>query len=174
MGSVRYVTTIRRAILALICGALAGTLAFLLELWILLAIRPNKLEEVNEYLGTADADIYTFVVQYGFIFFAGGLFLVGGPVWALLHRLGLRRWFYAVGLGAVLGSAAYVIYGLWNQQWVGLMLISFLTEEFGGITYSNGGLTNDGWEALYRGVIIIAVAGVVAGLTIWRVAYRRA
>ena len=74
---------------------------------------------------------------------------------------------------AVLAAAGFVAYALWNQQWAGLGMISFLTEQFGGMTYANGGLTNDGWEALYRGPIVIGIPGALAGLVIWLIAYRK-
>jgi hypothetical protein len=52
-------------------------------------------------------------------------------------------------------------------------VISFLTEEFGGITAVNDQLTRDGREALFRGPFIIGIAGVFVGLAIWRIAYRK-
>src|SRR5215469_15858840 len=41
-----------------------------------------------------------------FTVFAAGLFILAAPVWWALHRLGLRRWIYAVVLGVVLSFGA--------------------------------------------------------------------
>jgi hypothetical protein len=168
-----YVTTFPRALLALLVGALVGALAFLLELGVLLALRPSKLSEMTEYVGTTNSDLIMLIALAALVFFAGGLLLIGAPVWWILHRLGHRQWFYAAGLGAVLGSAGFILMSLWNPEWPALSLVSFMTEEFGGLTARNGQLSGEGWSALFRGAIGIAVAGAAAGLGLWKIAYRR-
>lgn len=168
-----YVTTIPRALLALAGGAVTGTVAFLLEIVLFLAVRPYKLEEINDYLGTTTSDLFLVFTIYGFVFFAGGLFVAGAPAWWCLHRLKRRNWYDAVGLGVALGAAGFLAVGLWDPNWAGLSVISFLTEEFGGITAVNDQLSTDGWEALFRGPFIIGAAGALAGLVIWKIAYRK-
>src|SRR5829696_3370084 len=86
-----YVTTFPRALLALVVGIVVGTLAFLLELALLLAIRPSKLEEMAEYVGMANSDLILTIAIAVVIFFAGGLVIVGTPIWWILHRLGRRQ-----------------------------------------------------------------------------------
>ena len=72
MKQADYVTTIPRALLALIGGAVTGTVVFLLEIALLLAVRPNKLGEINDYIGTTNSDLFLVFTIYGFIFFAAG------------------------------------------------------------------------------------------------------
>ena len=173
MERAEYVSTIPRALLALIGGAVTGTVAFLLEIAVLLAVRPNKLGEINDYIGTTSSDLFLVFTIYGFIFFAGGLLIVGAPLWWGLHRMKRRNWYDAAGLGVVLGAAGFVFIGMWDPNWAGLSVISFITEEFGGITAANDQLTRDGWEALFRGPFITGIAGAFVGLAIWRIAYRK-
>jgi len=173
MKQADYVTTIPRALAAMLGGAVIGTLVFVLEIAVLLALRPSKLVELTDYVGTTNLDLILTLALFGFIFFAGGLLIAGTPVWWFLHVNGRRNWFDAVGLGAVLGSAGFVFMAMWNPEWTALSLISFLTEEFGGITAGNDGLTSEGWAALIRGTIGIAIAGALAGLAIWKIAYKR-
>jgi hypothetical protein len=168
-----YVTTFWRALLAIVGGPVVGGLVFLLEIAILLALRPAKLGEMTEYLGMGAFDFIQILVLAVFVFFIGGLLLVGTPVWYLLHRMGRRQWFYAVAVGAVLAAAGFVLMVLWNPEWPALSLVSFLTEEFGGLTARDGQLTGEGWSALVRGTIGLALAGGLAGLSLWKIAYRR-
>ena len=168
-----YKTTILRAGLALVGGAVAGTASFVLEIVALLALRPSKLGELNEFVGTTTVELFQLIALFSLIFFAVGLLVVGSPVWWLLHRLGRRDWFYAVAVGAGLGSAGFAGWVLWNPEWPALSLISFLTEEFGGLTARDGQLSAEGWEALVRGTIGIGIAGALAGLMLWKIAYRR-
>lgn len=173
MERAENVTTIPRALLALIGGAVTGTVAFLLEIVLFLAVRPYKLEEINDYIGTSTSDLFLVFTIYGFVFFAGGLLVAGAPAWWCLHRLRRRNWYDAVGLGVVLGAVGFLAIGLWDPNWAGLSVISFLTEEFGGITSMNDQLTTDGREALFRGPFIIGAAGALVGFVIWKIAYRK-
>ena len=168
-----YVTTFPRALLALLGGAVTGALIFFLEIAALLALRPTKLGEMSDYVGLDPVTVVVTIAIFGFIFFAGGLLIAGAPLWWLLHRLGRRDWFYAAGLGALLGCAGFVFMAMWNAEWPALSLISFLTEQFGGLTARNGQLTREGWDALERGAIGIAFAGGLAGLALWKIAYRK-
>ena len=173
MERAEYIATIPRALLALVGGAVTGAFVFLLEIGALLAVRPTKLGEINDYIGTTNSDLFLVFAIYGFMFFAGGLLIAGAPFWWCLHRLNRRNWYDAVGLGLVLGAAGFVAIAMWDPNWAGLSVISFLTEEFGGITAVNDQLTRDGWEALFRGPFIIGIAGAIAGLAIWKIAYRK-
>jgi hypothetical protein len=168
-----YVTTFPRALLALLGGAVVGALTFLLELAVLLAIRPNKLDEMSEYVGAGPSDLIYLLILAVCIFFAGGLLVFGAPVWLILHRLGRRKWFYAAAVGAVLCAAGFVAMCLYNPEWEALSLVSFMTEEFGGLTARGGQFTGQGWAALAKGAFMLALAGSLAGLTLWRIAYRR-
>jgi hypothetical protein len=168
-----YVTTFPRALLALLGGAVVGALTFLVELALLLAIRPSKLGEINDYVGTTSSDLIYLLTLAVVIFFTGGLLVAGAPAWWILHRLGQRKWFHAVAVGAVLCAAGFIFMCLWNPEWEALSLVSFMTEEFGGLTARDGQLTGQGWAALVKGAIGLALAGAVAGLALWKIAYRR-
>jgi hypothetical protein len=173
MGRAHYVTTFRRALLAVLGGAIVGAWVFFLEIAVLFAIRPSKLTEMIDYVGMSGAQLMMLIMAFAFIFFAGGLLIVGTPLWWILHKLGRRTWLDALALGAVLAAAGFVAMVMYNPEWPALSLISFLTEEFGGLTAANGRLSGQGWEALVRGAIGIALAGAFAGLAMWRIAYRR-
>jgi hypothetical protein len=167
------VTTRLRAVLALLGGAVAGALVFFAEIAALLALQPAKLDQMSDYVGMSDTLLIAIIGVFGFVFFAGGLVVVGVPAWWVLHRLGRRDWYYAVCLGALLGCVGFVIVAMWNPEWPALNLISFLTEKFGGLTARAGQLTDEGWAALARGAGGVALAGGVAGLALWRIAYRK-
>jgi hypothetical protein len=177
MQEPRYVTTLPRALLALAGGAVVGGLVVLLELGLLLAIRPNKLPEMAEFVGTTYFDIFQLTARAVFAVFAGGLLAVGAPVWALLHFLKLRDWYYAVALGAGLCAGGFFVLALWSEDFTpGVSLVSFLTEEFGGLVWSNenNAFNEEGWQAIWRGTALLAFAGGLSGLTLWKIAYRKA
>ena len=177
MQRVDYATTIPRALLALAVAAVTGTLVFLLELGILLALRPNKLNEMAEYVGTTYLDLLQLTATAVFTFFAGGLLVVGAPLWALLHFLKLRDWYYAVALGAGLCAGGFFILALYSEDFTpAISLVSFLTEEFGGLVWNNEAnqFNAEGWQAIWRGTALLALAGGLAGLTLWKIAYRKA
>jgi hypothetical protein len=176
MQRVDYATTIPRALLALVAGAVTGTLVFLLELGILLALRPNKLQEMADFVGTTYLDLLQLTATAVLSFFAGGLLVVGAPLWALLHFLKRRDWYYAVALGAGLCAAGFFVMALWNPDFTpAVSLVSFLTEEFGGLVWNNEAnqFNEEGWQAILRGTTLLAVAGALSGLTLWKIAYRR-
>src|SRR5688572_22809673 len=177
MQRVDYATTIPRALLALVLGAVTGTLVFLLELGILLALQPNKLPEMANYVGTTYLDLLQLTATAVFTFFAGGLLVVGAPLWALLHFLRRRDWYYAVALGSGLCAVGFFVMALWNPDFTpAVSLVSFLTEEFGGLVWSNeeNQFNAEGWQAIGRGTALLAVAGGFSGLTLWKIAYRKA
>ena len=173
MKQADYVTTLPRALVAMLGGAVIGTLVFLLEIAILIALEPSKLDDLASTMYTTNLDVILTIAVYVFAFFAGGLLIVGSPLWWFLHVFGRRNWFDALGLGTALCATGFVFMAMWNPDWQALSLISFLTEEFGGITAGNDGLTRDGWAALIRGTIGIAIAGAFAGLVMWKIAYKR-
>lgn len=171
MKHAKYAITIPRAMAAMLTGAAVGTLVFLLELAIFVALEPYKFGEIASVAGTSNTQLILMFFGYVSAFFVGGVLIVGAPIWRLLHYFGRRNWFDSLCLGAVLSAAGFVLLSLLNPNWQGLSLISFLTEDFGGITAINDRLTEDGWSALFRGSIGIAVAGAAAGFAIWKVAY---
>lgn len=168
-----YVTTIPRAMVAMLVGAAIGALVFFVQIMALVVFEPFKMDDLASAAGTTNLELISVIAGYGLAYFAVGLLIVVPPVWWLLHRLGRRNWFDALGLGAVLSPLCFVLVALWDPNWQALSLISYATEDGGGITAVNDRLTADGWSALIRGAAGIAVSGALAGLTIWRIAYRK-
>ncbi|MDQ8028743.1 MAG: hypothetical protein REJ23_08440 [Brevundimonas sp.] len=89
-------------------------------------------------------------------FWIGGLFVVGGPVWVVLHRAGYRDCRSAIIAGAVVAGVATPLI-LWGMA-------------------SSGHFTVDAAGALYVIVSSLpgAVGGAAAGYTAWRVGYDEA
>jgi integral membrane sensor domain MASE1 len=106
------------------------------------------------------------------IVFLIGLATLGAPGWLIMHRLGRRRWFDAMALGAVLAFAAYFALSYLPLVFHGQG--SDYSSEDGGVpTVEHYRLTAQGWRFLIEGALIQAVAGAAAGVTIWRISYRR-
>jgi hypothetical protein len=86
-------------------------------------------------------------------FWVGGLFVVGGPVWAVLHRMGYRDRRSAIIAGAVVAGAAtpLILWGL----------------------FSDGRFTVDMSGASYVLISMLpgALGGAAAGYAAWRMGY---
>ncbi|HEY0926442.1 hypothetical protein [Brevundimonas sp.] len=89
-------------------------------------------------------------------FWVGGLFIVGGPVWAVLHRMGYRDRRSAIIAGAVVAGVATPLI-LWG-------------------VFSDGRFTVDMGSALHvlASALPGAVGGAAAGYTAWRMGYDEA
>lgn len=142
---------------ALIAGAVAG--AAMVAAWtgfpLFLRSQPN-----------ADAlTLLTFSVAI--LVWAGGLALVGAPLWAVLHARGLRSAAHAVAVGAVatfLASAILLLLLPWGMGDL---------NEGGRWIIQDGARTPYGWWVLLRSASLMALSGALVGLLIWRIAYRR-
>lgn len=89
-------------------------------------------------------------------FWIGGLFIVGGPVWAILHHAGYRDRRSAIVAGAVVAGVATPLI-LWGMA-------------------SSGRFTVDATGALYVVISILpgAIGGAAAGYSAWRMGYDEA
>lgn len=89
-------------------------------------------------------------------FWIGGLFVVGGPVWAVLHRMGYRDRRSAVIAGAVVAGFATPLI-LWGMASGGRF-----TVDMDGAVYVLGSMLPG------------TVGGAAAGYTAWRLGYDEA
>lgn len=89
-------------------------------------------------------------------FWIGGLFIVGGPVWAVLHRMGYRDRRTAVTAGALVAGIATPLI-LWGM-------------------FSDGRFTVDvsGASFVLISMLLGSVGGAAAGYAVWRMGYDEA
>lgn len=104
-----------------------------------------------------------------------GIVVVGGPIWWAAHRVGLRGPVVPAVLGALL--VAFALTGVFTN-WFGLQAVPETTEAIVNGRY----LVRDGIETeygrrqardtfVYLGLIGF-LSGGLAGLALWRIAYR--
>ena len=110
--------------------------------------------------------MWTFVIA--FVVWAIGLVVVGLPLWWLLHKKGVRRWWVAALCGAV---AAFV--GSFALYLALTLPGGGSYSDSGGHTMIDGELTAYGWQSIVLGAAEIGVCGAIVAAVIWRIAYRR-
>ena len=136
-----YETTLERACLGLMAGAAAdlGALFLIAEL-------------SRDYATLGPTGFWSVLGFSALIYLVAliGVGALGGPLWAVLHRLRLRGW----GAALLGGMAPPVL--LWLRH-SGVPRIAF--EGFEG--------------GLFASALIIGACGGLTGLTAWAVAYRR-
>jgi|GEM_PF-1695458 hypothetical protein len=166
MDSTQYETSTVRMMFGLVIGAAVGSLALVTEINIEMLLRGESVPPglLVQSLGMS---ILVFVV------FAGGMVIVGGPIWAVLHSLGRRGWLDALLLGGLSSSLVSLAIAL-----LPLLLMpahsTYSASEGGHDTVVNNHLTSFGWEMYLKQSALIGLAGALAGWMVWRVAYRRA
>jgi hypothetical protein len=158
-----YQTNLPRALLGIGVGIIAG--ASLTALWSL---------NGASYEDLAGPEIYSYAVVvwvYAAVFWTAGLLLVACLPWAVLHWLGVRSWWGAAVFGAILTFA--VSLGLLTHGFGLNPPGSFSSSDSGGPEWINGHITPHGWANAARFAAVLAAAGALVGLAIWRTAYRR-
>ncbi len=101
------------------------------------------------------------------VVWAGGITLIGGPVWAAMHRHGRIAPADALCLGL---SATFVVISLLN------IFMSGNTTELitdGRAIILNGHRSAYGWLVLLKDGVMFALLGGLVAAVIWRIAYRR-
>jgi len=147
MTGADYETTIFRAVPALLAGSMAGAAVIVVAMAVAGVIDDGTAPDLIPGQMFNTAVILTPLV---FMTFAAGALFLAVPCWWVLHRMGRRTCREAVLLGVLLcGACGFVPLG---------EMVS----------------TGNGKAALEVAVAfaVMAVAGAVAGLTIWRIAYR--
>jgi hypothetical protein len=171
--AVAYVTTFRRAALALLVGAAAPAVS-------------SALVEAIAGLCGAYGTNFSFHEPAQVLSFFGtrrsvwillwiaGLSIFGVPAWLLLHWMNLRSWPNAVALG--FGTCFLLVFGLST----GFGLLPYdppgsasMASDSGGVTMVNGVLTQHGWFGASISSLGWGIVGAVVGLVIWRAAYRK-
>ena len=108
----------------------------------------------------------TFIVAL--VAWALGLAVIGGPLWALAERAGLRSFHYAVALGLIVTFVAAAFLTLLMDAGGAISL-----SESGRALVQNGRRTPYGLWVLVRDSGLFALLGGVVAAVIWRIAYRR-
>ena len=164
MGStVMHTTNLPRAALAIVVGTIVG--AILVALWSFWG--NTDLQYLREYWHR-DALI---VFSYAAFVWAAGLIVVAPGPWAILHYNGMRSWWIAIALGAILTFV--VAFGLITRGF-NLFVVSdgFSSSDNGGPIWIDGRLTPHGWAEASQFALICSALGSIVGLAVWRTAYR--
>jgi hypothetical protein len=150
MAGADYETTIFRAVPALLGGAVAGASIVVLFLAIAGVIDDGTAPGLipGQLFNTA-----FMLAPMVFMTIAAGALFVAVPCWWVLHRMGRRTRGEAALLGLILCSA-----------------FGFVPLD----DMMSAGVTPRGALEAGAAVAVLALAGAVAGLTIWRIAYRSA
>ena len=86
---------------------------------------------------------------------------IGGPVWLACHALGRRGPVSAVSVGALAGFALFL-----GGQTYGFGIFAMPQEDTPTLLYR--------WMSAIATSLVLALVSALIGLTMWRVAYRRA
>ncbi|MDZ4313005.1 MAG: hypothetical protein U1A24_20860 [Cypionkella sp.] len=125
------------------------------------------------YIWAGRADLYEMSLFYFFaylIWFFAILFL-GGPIWFAMHKFGLRHWLHASLAGGVVTGTTWI--ALMTNLFTGYSSSLVSASNSKGQTWKDHQLTALGWSDALRTSLWISLLGVILGLIIWRVAYRR-
>jgi hypothetical protein len=158
-------TTKGRALVALIVGAALG--ALVVAGFIAYEIKPHMV--FRNAIQLVLAEYATSFMVWGF-----GIFLVGGPIWFVLHKTGLRTWPIALFIGFILPFALFFL--IFTGQVSDILALQGSNDRLPFLTRPVLALRNlpvlDGGRAAMMSAIFGAVSSFIA-LTIWRIAYLR-
>jgi hypothetical protein len=154
------VTTQRRAICAVLAGAATGAILTTLSSVVPVALTPEPYGGLEKALGIGIATLVA-----AFCVWALGILSLGVPIWLWAHGRGLRSAWAAITVGAVLPFIATTVLGAAS-------LSGFTSLSSGGIDeVVNGHLTLAGWGSVVGQALLLALAGALIAMVIWRVAY---
>ncbi len=149
MNEAIYETTPFRAIPALFAGAVVGTVIVVFALALSGAVADGTAASL---LPDRMFNTSFILAPFVFVVFAAGAVFIAGPCWWVLHRMGRRTRYDAMLLGALLCAAA-----------------SF-APPIAAIPH----LTIGPLAEFAASFAVMALAGAVSGLAVWRLAYRAA
>lgn len=167
----RLATSRRLVVRAILAGAFAGGFIAAGEfLAAQLAIPADAISATaTGPAATATGTVY--VLLSAMVVWGICIVLVGGPLWWVVHRIGLRGWLAASVLGFALPFLiTMAVAGLHNRP----QSESPRVSDSGGTMSANGVLTSHGWEVQMRSSALLGLSGLLVALTIQRLAYRRA
>lgn len=146
MDEASYETTIFRAVPALLAGSLAGASVIVLGMAVAGVI------DDGTATGLIPRQIFNTAVILApmvFMTFAAGALFIAVPCWWVLHRMGRRTRRESVLLGVILCAAFGIV-----------PLVEMVSTDSGASL------------EVAAAFAVMAVAGAVAGMTVWRIAYR--
>jgi hypothetical protein len=127
----------------------------------------------DELLGRwRPGDVNFFALSFGvaWLFFAGGLTIVGVPLWWAFHRMGWRSARAALALGFVATFSVSVVTNTVRLPDPEGAQTSF--GDSGGMVVEEGHITSYGWYRVLWDSTEFALLGAVVGAVIWRLAYK--
>jgi hypothetical protein len=166
MIQLRLETTLRRAALALLAGAVCGSV-------LITALHLGQISRLGR-TWTGTAQIAAFISSVYFVLFAFGLLVLAAPAWWLLDRLGQRSRAQAIIFGVALTLASYLAYSQFSRHFLGKLFYGpapivwasgFTRGLRGSLPYQ---------LVLFEGAVWYSITGCLLGLLIWRIAYRPA
>jgi hypothetical protein len=167
-----YETSLRRASAALVTGILAvATASAVYETIGFLDMGPARPVGLLDFATDAGSLFGARLVVWLFLW-TTGMILFGVPAWLLLHLMKLRTPVVAAALGFGLCFGLPMLGGALSSR-PDPPGSSSVARDNGGVTMTNGVLTQHGWEAMTQACLFWGFIGVAVALLIWRVAYRR-
>ncbi len=155
-------TTWRRALVALVGGAVVGAFCILLmDVPFLVGVFDTPLE-IAQYLTGELVDTLIYVSAALLIFFT--------PFLIFANWFGFRTWLSSVLLGF---SIPFVVVLMLNTEFLTGKNEGKSIHSNGGFEWIDGELTLYGWSVAAQRSALIALVGATVALTIWRIAYRR-
>ena len=161
-----YATTLGRATAAMAIGALLGGAIFSAQnLW-------------GIYIVFGFTDLIQFGIRqsvpglvFACIVWGMGIFLLGGPIWLILHHRGVRQAWAAVAVG---GTLPFIVaMALRTKLFTGRDPTMDYSSAGGRVLWNDGVLTPDGWQSAVEVSLLYALFGSIIGAVIWRIAYRK-
>lgn len=161
-----YNTTERKVLLAANIAAAVGAMIVTIQF-----INPPITKFNFLHLPQMLAELFP-IYFFAHLIWLFGIAVLGGPVWMAMHQRGLRHWVHA-GLtgGVLLGNTCMALmtgfftgYSSFHQS---------ATRAAGQWIWIDGKITAEGWLDALESSLWISLLGVILGLVIWRIAYRR-
>ena len=110
-----------------------------------------------------------FAFSYTFLIWLVCIVFLGGPVWLVLHYLGLRHWIVAAIAGAMIPS--FLVAYRETEGFSGMNDTLLYSKVGDTVMWQDGVMTQAGWENSLFLAVLFGIAGLVVGLVLWRVAY---
>jgi len=161
MTELGYEITLGRAALALLGGAICGAVLITAMSFVPMVLRPQLLDSWGDV-----GSLAAYLLLVTFAQFASGLLVLAAPAWWLLHRFGYRGPLHAAICGVTLTFVSYLAYSEFSRRHLGMIfwgpapISVFMVPDFWP------------WPIVLEGGAWYSIAGGLAGLLIWRIAYR--
>ena len=113
---------------------------------------------------------------FGMVFavWTAGIAVFGIPVWWVLERLNLTRWYHAVCVGFVLPFLIVTLFAAAGDFLGKGSGNRYSYDDDGGTVVTDGWRTPHGWNTLITQAAILGGDGAVIGYLTWLLGYNRA